>query len=123
MSEKDSNKAQNDGSSKERSNRSSLGQGSNGNTNGFTNYIINPEKFDALILSINNYSAKVDNYAGKIDNYAGKIDNYAGKIDVAIEQMKKSNENQEKALTVLTQLISKLIPPVPVEKDKKNDSA
>ena len=109
MSEKDSNKAQNDGSSKERSNRSSLGQGSNGNTNGFTNYIINPEKFDALILSINNYSAKVDNYAGK--------------IDVAIEQMKKSNENQEKALTVLTQLISKLFPPVPVEKDKKNDSA
>ena len=115
MSEKDSNKAQNDGSSKERSNRSSLGQGSNGNTNGFTNYIINPEKFDALILSINNYSAKVDNYAGKIDNYAGKI-------DVAIEQMKKSNENQEKSLTLLNQLISKLIPPVPVEKGKKNDS-
>jgi hypothetical protein len=108
MSEKDSNKAQNDGSSKERSNRSSLGQGSNGNTNGFTNYIINPEKFDALILSINNYSAKVDNYAGK--------------IDVAIEQMKKSNENQEKSLALLNQLISKLIPPVPVEKGKKNDS-
>ena len=108
MSEKDSNKAQNDGSSKERSNQSSLGQGSNGNTNGFTNYIINPEKFDDLILSMNNYSAKVDNYAAK--------------IDVAIEQMKKSNENQEKALTVLTQLISKLIPPVPVEKGKKNDS-
>jgi hypothetical protein len=108
MSEKDSNKAQNDGSSKERSNRSSLGQGSNGNTNGFTNYIINPKKFDALILSINNYSAKVDNYAGK--------------IDVAIEQMKKSNENQEKSLALLNQLISKLIPPVPVEKGKKNDS-
>ena len=101
MSEKDSNKAQNDGSSKERSSQSSLGQGSNGNTNGFTNYIINPEKFDALILSINNYSAKVD---------------------VAIEQMKKSNENQEKSLTLLNQLISKLIPPVPVEKGKKNDS-
>jgi hypothetical protein len=108
MSEKDSNKAQSDGSSKERSKRSSLGQGSNGNTNGFTNYIINPEKFDALILSINNYSAKVDNYAGK--------------IDVAIEQMKKSNENQEKSLALLNQLISKLIPPVPVEKGKKNDS-
>ena len=105
MSEKDSNKAQNSGS--EKTNQSPLIPGGNGN--GFTQYIIEPKKFDDLISSINNYSTKVDNYATK--------------IDVAIEEMKKtneimkkSNENQEKALSLLTQLVSKYIPPA--EKDK-----
>ena len=93
MSDKDSNKAQNSGS--EKTNQSPLNP--NGNGNGFIQYIIEPKKFDDLISSINNYSAKVD---------------------VAIEEMKKSNENQEKALSLLTQLVSKFIPPV--EKDKKD---
>ena len=96
MSEQDSNKAQNSGNGKVNSNQSPL-QGSVENTNGFVQYIINPEKFDDLISSINNYSSKVDNYAAK--------------MDLAIEQMKKSNENQEKALSLLNQLVSKLIPP------------
>ena len=96
MSDKDSNKAQNSGS--EKTNQSPLNP--NGNGNGFIQYIIEPKKFDDLISSINNYSAKVD---------------------VAIEEMKKSNENQEKALSLLTQLVSKFIPPV--EKDKKDENA
>ena len=107
MSDKDSNKAQNSGS--EKTNQSPLIPGGNGNGNGFTQYIIEPKKFDDLISSINNYSTKVDNYASKIDNYASKI-------DVVIEEMKKCNENQEKALSLLTQLVSKYIPPA--EKDK-----
>ena len=111
MSDRDSNKAQKEFNEKEYSNQSPLNQGSNGNTNGFVQYIINPEKFDELISSINNYSTRVDNYSAKMDNYAAKM-------DVAIEQMKKSNENQEKALTLLTELINKLNPPV--EKDKKD---
>ena len=104
MSDKDSNKAKKEFNEKEYSNQSPLNQGSNGNTNGFVQYIINPEKFDELISSINNYSDKVDKYSTK--------------MDVAIEQMKKSNQNQEKALTLLTELINKLNPPV--EKDKKD---
>ena len=100
MSDKDSNKAQNSGS--EKTNQSPLIPGGNGNGNGFSQYIIEQKKFDDLISSINNYSAKVDNYASK--------------IDVAVEEMKKSNKNQEKALSLLTQLVSKYIPPA--EKDK-----
>ena len=118
MSDKDSNKAQKEFNEKEYSNQSPLNQGSNGNTNGFVQYIINPEKFDELISSINNYSDKVDKYSTIMDNYSAKMDNYAAKMDVAIEQMKKSNQNQEKALTLLTELINKLNPPV--EKDKKD---
>ena len=107
MSDKDSNKAQNSGS--EKTNQSPLIPGGNGNGNGFTQYIIEPKKFDDLISSINNYSTKVDNYASKIDVVIEEMKK-------TNEEMKKSNENQEKALSLLTQLVSKYIPPA--EKDK-----
>ena len=100
MSDKDSNKAQNSGS--EKTNQSPLNP--NGNGNGFIQYIIEPKKFDDLISSINNYSAKVDVAIEEMKK--------------SNEEMKKSNENQEKALSLLTQLVSKFIPPV--EKDKKD---
>ena len=92
MSDKDSNKAQNSGS--EKTNQSPLIPGGNGNGNGFTQYIIEPKKFDDLISSINNYSTKVDNYASKIDNYASKIDVVIEEMKKTNEEMKKSNENQ-----------------------------
>ena len=112
MSEKDSNKAQNSGS--EKTNQSPLNP--NGNCNGFIQYIIEPKKFDDLISSINNYSTKVDNYAAKIDVAIEEMKKTNEIMKKSNEEMKKSNENQEKALSLLTQLVSKYIPPA--EKDK-----
>ena len=82
----------------------------NRSSGGFIQYMTNPEKIDKLIASIDNYT---------ISNAA-----MITKLDNVIDIMKKSNENQEKSLSLLTQLVNRFINENE-EKEKynnKNDS-
>jgi len=84
--------------------------GSSDSNAGFIQYMINPEKIDKLIASIDNYT---------ISNAA-----MITKLDNVIDIMEKSNKNQEKSLSLLTQLVNRFINENE-EKEKynnKNDS-
>ena len=93
MSNHSSNKAKKSGAVNEfeiSNNGGNNPESSSQNTkNEFDHYLVNPEKFDNLITSIYNLSVKVQ---------------------AAIDEMKRSNENQEKSLSILTKLIEKYVP-------------
>ena len=73
-------------------------KGNHGINKELTQYIINPEKLDNLISSIDKYSSKMDG---------------------VITQMKRTNDIQEKTLELLTKLLNKDNVPLENKEEKK----
>ena len=90
--------------------------------NGFIQYIISPEKFDKLIISINDYALTNKEVITRIDDAIEINKKVITRIDDAIQVMKQSNQNQEKTLSLLTELVKNSITGTQKGKSKKMDS-
>ena len=86
-------------------------------------YVLDFEKFQSMMDQINNYTVSnkelIGNMVKSVDNYSQKIDAYSQKIDVLIHQNEESKQMQEKTLSLLTDLVKKLVEDKNEEEKKK----